>query len=186
MGSLRAALLLALVFAVSAAGRELQQAAASSPAAAVHPAGTGASTQAEDASTGGVALQPQATQRRTLAEVNAAAPTYTDPSSQVSIRPVASSQVVGQDTVTASNPDLAAKPQQVAAAKPTAQRRGVVNPQDVTGADPLTQGVGVSGTYISFQVGARVATPLFGTGFNFCVGAPRPAPWLHMPSGGVS
>lgn len=171
MLSMRAALLLALAFAASAAGRELLQAAASSPAAQLHPATSGASTQTGDASTGDVTLQPQATQRRTLAEVNAAAPTYTDPSSQVSIRPVASSQVVGQDTVTATNPQLAAKPQ-VAAAKPTSQRRGVVDPQDVAGADPLAQGVGVSGTYLSFQVGARVATPLFGTGFNFCIGAP--------------
>ena len=181
---MRAALLLALVFAVSAAGRELQQAAASSPAALLHPASTAASTQSATAAanTGAVALQPQATQRRTLEEVNANAPTYTDPSSQVSIRPVASSQVVGQDTVTATNPALAGKPQ-VAAAKPKSQHIGVVNPQDVAvSADPLTSGVGVSGTYISFQTGARVATPLFGTGFNFCIGTP-PAACLYIQLG---
>ena len=30
----------------------------------------------------------------------------------------------------------------------------------------------ISGNYISTVVGVRIATPLFGTGFNFCVGVP--------------
>jgi hypothetical protein len=54
-------------------------------------------------------------------------------------------------------------------------------------------GPSVSGSEISVIVGVRIATPLFGTGFNFCIGAHcscmpflalitslPPSAWLHM------
>jgi hypothetical protein len=37
-------------------------------------------------------------------------------------------------------------------------------------------GPSVSGSEVSLIVGTRIATPFFGTGFNFCVGARRPPP----------
>lgn len=40
--------------------------------------------------------------------------------------------------------------------------------QSATGLD----GDSITGDYISSIVGVRIATPLFGTGFNFCIGEP--------------
>ena len=34
-----------------------------------------------------------------------------------------------------------------------------------------------TGDYLSGIVGVRIATPFFGTGFNFCIGGPRGVAW---------
>ena len=44
----------------------------------------------------------------------------------------------------------------------------LVHAQSATGLD----GESITGDYISSIVGVRIATPLFGTGFNFCIGEP--------------
>ena len=49
-------------------------------------------------------------------------------------------------------------------------------PLQVTASSPL-DGPTVSGSEISLVVGTRIATPFFGTGFNFCVGV-HPHPLL--------
>lgn len=40
--------------------------------------------------------------------------------------------------------------------------------QSAGGSDPLPQGAN-----IGILQGVRIATPFFGTGYNFCIGAPR-------------
>ena len=42
-------------------------------------------------------------------------------------------------------------------------------PLQVTASSPL-DGPSVAGSVISLVTGVRIATPFFGTGFNFCVG----------------
>lgn len=42
-------------------------------------------------------------------------------------------------------------------------------PLQVTATSPL-DGPSVAGSVISLVTGVRIATPFFGTGFNFCVG----------------
>ena len=44
-------------------------------------------------------------------------------------------------------------------------------PLQVTASSPL-DGPSVAGSVISLVTGVRIATPFFGTGFNFCVGKP--------------
>ena len=68
----------------------------------------------------------------------------------------ASQQVVGQS-------DPKAAQQAVAKADPTAEQAVIGS----TGALDQDQ---ISGDTISQLVGVRIATPFFGTGFNFCVG----------------
>ena len=68
----------------------------------------------------------------------------------------ASQQVVGQS-------DPRAAQQAVAKADPTAEQAVIGS----TGALDQDQ---ISGDTISQLVGVRIATPFFGTGFNFCVG----------------
>ena len=48
--------------------------------------------------------------------------------------------------------------------------RGVLHAY-VQGASGLDQEV-ITGDYISSIVGVRISTPIFGTGFNFCIGEP--------------
>lgn len=137
-------------------------------------------------------IQPQSSERHTLDQVNAAAPTITDPSTHVSVRPVASSQVVGQNAAApagaATYSSATAQPAastgagSTVSAQPAASKQiGVVNPYDVVGANPLDREV-ITGDFISQIVGVRIATPFFGTGFNFCIGEPpRFLRWMsHM------
>ncbi|KAK9821329.1 hypothetical protein WJX81_005860 [Elliptochloris bilobata] len=130
-------------------------------------------------------IAPNRTQRRTLAEVNANPPTYTDPSSGLSVRPVAASSltsavpspaIAGGASVAAANTDTLAASQDgaVASADPYSGVDGLKNP----------------GSYVSSVLGVRVSTPLFGTGFNACIDryfgsfpkvgvvVPSPAAWL--------
>ncbi|CAL8462830.1 g2364 [Coccomyxa elongata] len=124
-------------------------------------------------------IQPQSSERHTLDQVNANAPTITDPSTRVSVRPVASSQVVGQSAAAPAGAATGSSTSaQTAAgtgagaslsAQPEASTKvGVVNPYDVVGANPLDREV-IKGDFISQVVGVRIATPFFGTGFNFCI-----------------
>jgi hypothetical protein len=202
------------------AGRELQPAsapvAADTASLAAKPASQLATSQAanslsqpqqgasaKNAAVRSTPLRPHSTSRKTINQVNADAPTITDPGTGVSVRPVASSQLgsVGSDTAAAAaaGPAAAAPEQGVAGAQSTAataqtaaaqntvtataqqqpQSRGVVQPQDVQGASPLDQDL-PTGDYFSFLQGVRLALPIFGTGYNFCVGARAPA--VHMPA----
>ena len=63
-----------------------------------------------------------------------------------------------------------------------------VRAQDsVVSADPYTgtNDVVASGSYISSVLGVRLSTPLFGTGFNTCIGA-RAAPATRLVQSGSS
>ncbi|BDA49049.1 hypothetical protein COCOBI_13-1590 [Coccomyxa sp. Obi] len=120
-------------------------------------------------------IQPQSSERHTLDQVNADAPTITDPSTHVSVRPVASSQVVGQSAAAPAGAAAGSQPTagtgagSTVSAQPAASTQvGVVNPYDVVGANPLDREV-ITGDFISQVVGVRIATPFFGTGFNFCI-----------------
>ena len=182
------ALLLNVALLVSAAGRQLRQ-----DAGAVHAlslasrpnsnaasrvdqqrldsrSSSRSSSSNPDASMTDQAIQPTNTDKRTLDQVNADAPTFTDPSTQATVRPVATSLLAQEQGQDASAPSTA-QDTVTATAQPDSgtQKVGVVNPYDVIGAQPLDQNL-VSGDYISQQVGVRIATPFFGTGFNFCVG----------------
>lgn len=137
------------------------------------------------------AIQPQSSERHTLDQVNANAPTITDPSTHVSVRPVASSQVVGQSAAapagaaagSSASAQSSTGADSTVSAQPAASTQvGVVNPYDVVGANPLDREI-ITGDFISQVVGVRIATPFFGTGFNFCIGElPQSLGWLyHMP-----
>lgn len=156
-----------------AAGRELQQAAGNvQPTSLAAVQNSNAATNnlntqraISNSNTGTVtatAIQPTGMQKRTLDQVNADAPVYTDPTTNVAIRPVARQAVTDGSTAGAS-------PSSTVNAKPASATVGVVNPYDVKGASPLDKEI-VSGDFISQIVGVRIATPFFGTGFNFCVG----------------
>ena len=180
------AAVLAILLAACAMGRELQQAAA--PVEPISLARAASSDQAStdlnrqklisSSNTGSVTattLQPQSSQKRTLDQVNSDAPTITDPSTKVSVRPTASSQLLSSQAQTAPSLDTAqntAQNAQTATAQAQSggqQQVGVVNPYDVQGASPLDNNL-ITGDYVSQQQGIRIATPLFGTGYNFCIG----------------
>ena len=120
-------------------------------------------------------IQPQSSDRRTLDQVNADAPTITDPATKTSVRPVASSQVVGDS---AASPAGATSSSTVSAQPASSTQVGVVNPYDVAGANPLDREI-ITGDFISQIVGVRIATPFFGTGFNFCIGEAPQTCHLH-------
>ncbi len=62
----------------------------------------------------------------------------------------------------------------------THERRGARAAQALAGTSVVsTRGLDneiITGDYISQIVGVKIATPFFGTGFNFCIGAALPAP----------
>lgn len=183
MGRLWSAVLVVLLTAACASGRELQQAAGDAQPTVLaakknsnipQQGSTNINAQRaiSNTNTGAVTattIQPQSSERRTLDQVNADAPTITDPTTHTSVRPVASSQVVGQD---ASAPAAGAADSTVSAQPASSKQIGVVNPYDVVGASPLDREV-ITGDFISQIVGVRIATPFFGTGFNFCIGELR-------------
>ena len=195
MARLWSAVLLLLVSAAYVSARDLQQAAGDAQPTVLaakqnnnipqqsSTSNVNAQRAISNTNTGAVtatAIQPQSSERHTLDQVNANAPTITDPSTHVSVRPVASSQVVGQNAAAPAGATAgsSASSQQVAStgadstvsAQPAASTQiGVVNPYDVVGANPLDREV-ITGDFISQIVGVRIATPFFGTGFNFCIG----------------
>ncbi|CAL5229043.1 g12292 [Coccomyxa viridis] len=145
-------------------------------------------------------ISPKGTSKKTLQQVNADAPTITDSSTGVSVKPVASSQVVsdGTDASQASSPSSigGAANTVTASATPAGQQQtiGTSDPKaaeqaTVTSTSGLDQDQ-ITGDTISQIVGVRIATPFFGTGFNFCVDRyfssfpkvgiviPNPAMWL--------
>ena len=200
-----AAAFLVFIIVGCAAGRQLQQDAGPVPRVrlAEEPASDSGATQ--PSSTAGkqsleqhnsnadltsTPIQPSGTSKRTLDQVNADAPTITDPGTGVSVRPVAASQLGGvQATPSQMAAAAAAGPAQqgvqstqstaadTAANTETAtaqqqQHIGVVEPQNVAGATSLDNEAS-TGDYFSVLQGVRLATPLFGTGYNFCVGETR-------------
>jgi hypothetical protein len=175
MARMRAAACLAVLLVSCISARNLQQAVENAQATSLAAQNSHAATNdvniqraITNTNTGAVtatAIQPHGTDRRTLEQVNADAPTLTDPSSGVSVRPVASSQLMAPD---ASSPTASTAANTVSA-QSDAAHVGVVNPMDVNGASPLDAEV-VTGDYLSGLLGVRVATPFFGTGFNFCIG----------------
>ena len=188
MARLWAAALLLLLAAAYVSARDLQQAAGNADPTSlavkknnnIPQQGSSSNINAQRAisntNTGAVqatTIQPQSTERRTLDDVNAAAPTITDPATQTSVKPVASSRVVGDS---AASPAGASPGSTVSAQPASSTQVGVVNPYDVVGANPLDREV-ITGDFISQLVGVRIATPFFGTGFNFCIGE-VPTPWL--------
>ena len=190
---MKSTLLLSVALIAAVAGRELQQepgavqelSLASRPnrnsASRVNQQSLGSSSSSgssnTDPSVTETTIQPTNTDKRTLAQANADAPTYTDPSSQATVKPVATSllaqeQGQEQDASAPSTAQSTAQNTVTATAQPTSstQQVGVVNPYDVQGAQPLDQDL-ATGDFISQSVGVRIATPFFGTGFNFCIGA---------------
>ena len=186
---MKSTLLLSVAFIITAGGRELQQAAgpvqelslASRPNSNAASRVSQHSLYSRNSNTGAATtqevIQPTNTDKRTLEQVNADAPTFTDPSSQATVKPVATSLLAQEQGQDASAPNTAQNTV-TATAQPDSgsQKVGVVNPYDVIGAQPLDQNI-ASGDYISQQVGVRVATPFFGTGLYFCVGEHA----LHPP-----
>jgi hypothetical protein len=182
MARLWGAALLVILAAACVSARDLQQAAGNAQPTSLAVKknnnipqlnGSTSSLNAQRAisntNTGAVSattIQPQSSDRRTLDQVNADAPTITDPATKTSVRPVASSQVVGDS---AASPAGATSSSTVSAQPASSTQVGVVNPYDVVGANPLDREV-ITGDFISQIVGVRIATPFFGTGFNFCIG----------------
>ena len=179
-----AVLLWMLLSTTCTLGRSLQQgtdlvaaptsqqgvAASSTPAASPGAdAGEQLTASAPDAGVNTVPIQPQSTVKRTLQEVNADAPTLTDPNTRASVRPVATSLLQQKRSGSTASNTQTATAQQQSRGGSGQQRIGVDQPQDVAGYKPLDS-ESATGDFFSAQVGARVSTQLFGTGFNFCIG----------------
>ena len=198
----KAELFLVLFVVGCATGRQLQQSAgplprvrlAEEPASDSGAAQPGSSTDQQsleqNSNNGGltsVPIQPTGKSKRTISQVNADAPTITDPSTGVSVRPLASSQLgsvqttpsqegaaapagpaqQGVQSTQSSAANTAANTETATAQRP--RHIGVDQPQDVAGANPLDSEA-VTGDYFSALQGVRLATPLFGTGYNLCIG----------------
>ena len=74
-------------------------------------------------------------------------------------------QLLGSQAALAEMPSLGCQVNRITGTRGAA---GVANGALASGGDSNQ----ISGNYISTVVGVRIATPLFGTGFNFCVGVP--------------
>ncbi|BDA41090.1 hypothetical protein COCOBI_01-7450 [Coccomyxa sp. Obi] len=112
-----------------------------------------------------VKIHPTDMAARTVSQVNADAPTYTTPQG-LGVKPQLATG--SQRALAAPSGAATGSTRAVDAAKTRTTTAAGQPLNAVQGASAL-DGEVITGDYISAVVGVRIATPFFGTGFNFCI-----------------